>query len=95
MVFATPQPLPGTIHDNLVYGPRLAGVRAQLALAGLVEESLRAAQLWDEVKDDSANPRSRSPAGSNSACAWRGPSRSAPRSCSSMSRARASIRSRR
>ena len=51
MVFATPQPLPGTIYDNLVYGPRLAGVRARSELAGLVEESLRAAQLWDEVKD--------------------------------------------
>jgi phosphate transport system ATP-binding protein len=51
MVFATPQPLPGTIHDNLVYGPRLAGVRAASKLAAVVEESLRAAQLWDEVKD--------------------------------------------
>jgi len=51
MVFATPQPLPGTIHDNLVYGPRLAGVRAPSQLAALIEESLRAAQLWDEVKD--------------------------------------------
>ena len=51
MVFATPQPLPGTIRDNLVYGPRLAGVRGQPRLAALVESSLRAAQLWDEVKD--------------------------------------------
>ena len=51
MVFATPQPLPGTIYDNLVYGPRLAGVRTRSALADLVEQSLRAAQLWDEVKD--------------------------------------------
>lgn len=51
MVFATPQPLPGTVHDNLVYGPRLAGVRGRAALAELVESSLRAAQLWDEVKD--------------------------------------------
>ena len=51
MVFATPQPLPGTVYDNLVYGPRLAGVRGQSELDGLVEGSLRAAQLWDEVKD--------------------------------------------
>ena len=51
MVFATPQPLPGTIRDNLVYGPRLAGVRGRAELAVLVEESLHAAQLWDEVKD--------------------------------------------
>ena len=51
MVFATPQPLPGTIRDNLVFGPRLGGVRGRAQLAGLVEESLRTAQLWDEVKD--------------------------------------------
>jgi len=51
MVFATPQPLPGSIRDNLVYGPRLAGVHGQARLAALVESSLRAAQLWDEVKD--------------------------------------------
>ena len=51
MVFATPQPLPGSIRDNLVYGPRLAGVRGRAALDELVESSLRAADLWDEVKD--------------------------------------------
>jgi len=51
MVFATPQPLPGTVYDNLVYGPRLAGVRGQARLDELVESSLRASQLWDEVKD--------------------------------------------
>jgi phosphate transport system ATP-binding protein len=51
MVFATPQPLPGSIYDNLVYGPRLAGVRNRRDLDDLVESSLRAAQLWDEVKD--------------------------------------------
>jgi phosphate transport system ATP-binding protein len=51
MVFATPQPLPRSIYENLVYGPRLAGVRARTELDALVEESLRAAQLWDEVKD--------------------------------------------
>jgi phosphate transport system ATP-binding protein len=51
MVFATPQPLPGTVYDNLVYGPRLAGVRGRSELDELVEGSLRAAQLWDEVKD--------------------------------------------
>jgi phosphate transport system ATP-binding protein len=50
MVFATPQPLPGSIYDNLVYGPRLAGVRRE-ELDGLVESSLRAAELWEEVKD--------------------------------------------
>ena len=51
MVFATPQPLPGSIYDNLVYGPRLGGVRGRAALDELVETSLRTAELWDEVKD--------------------------------------------
>jgi phosphate transport system ATP-binding protein len=51
MVFATPQPLPGSITDNLTYGPRLAGVRGRADLQALVESSLRAAELWDEVKD--------------------------------------------
>jgi len=51
MVFATPQPLPGSITDNLTYGPRLAGVRGRADLEALVESSLRAAELWDEVKD--------------------------------------------
>ena len=51
MVFATPQPLPGSVYDNLVYGPRLAGIRTRAELDQLVESSLRAAQLWDEVKD--------------------------------------------
>jgi len=58
MVFATPQPLPGSIRDNLVFGPRLAGVRARPELAALVESSLRAAQLWDETKDRLDHPAS-------------------------------------
>jgi phosphate transport system ATP-binding protein len=51
MVFAVPQPLPGSIYYNLTYGPRLAGIRARPELDRLVESSLRAAELWDEVKD--------------------------------------------
>jgi len=51
MVFAVPQPLPGSIYYNLTYGPRLAGVKARSELDQLVESSLRAAELWDEVKD--------------------------------------------
>lgn len=51
MVFATPQPLPRSIYENLVFGPRLAGVRKSDELDELVETSLQAAQLWDEVKD--------------------------------------------
>ena len=51
MVFATPQPLPRSIYANLTFGPRLAGVKRRAELDAVVEESLRAAQLWDEVKD--------------------------------------------
>ncbi|MEN9979206.1 MAG: phosphate ABC transporter ATP-binding protein [candidate division WOR-3 bacterium] len=51
MIFATPIPLPGTIFDNVAYGPRLKGIRNMRRLAEIVERSLRAAFLWDEVKD--------------------------------------------
>ncbi|TET50316.1 MAG: ATP-binding cassette domain-containing protein, partial [Anaerolineales bacterium] len=51
MVFATPVPLPMTIRQNLVYGPRLTGMRDASDLDALVEESLTSAALWDEVKD--------------------------------------------
>jgi phosphate transport system ATP-binding protein len=51
IVFATPLPLPGTIRYNLAYGPRLKGIRRRSELDAVVESSLRAAFLWDEVKD--------------------------------------------
>jgi phosphate transport system ATP-binding protein len=51
MVFALPLPLPGTIRENVVYGPRLAGERDKSTLEGIVERSLTQAALWDEVKD--------------------------------------------
>lgn len=51
MVFALPMPLPLSIYENVVYGPRLAGIRRRAELDDLVESSLRAAFLWDEVKD--------------------------------------------
>ncbi len=51
MVFALPLPLPGSIRDNVVYGPRLAGVRDRTRLEQLTERSLRRAALWEEVKD--------------------------------------------
>jgi phosphate transport system ATP-binding protein len=51
MVFALPLPLPGTIRDNVVYGPRLAGVRDRGRLVEIAERSLRQAALWEEVKD--------------------------------------------
>ena len=51
MIFAMPVPLPLSVRDNITYGPRMAGVRDPGTLEALVEESLRAAFLWDEVKD--------------------------------------------
>lgn len=50
LIFATPIPLPGTIFDNIAYGPRLHGMPRK-RIAERVEQSLRAAFLWDEVKD--------------------------------------------
>jgi phosphate transport system ATP-binding protein len=52
MVFQRPNPFPKTIYDNVAYGPRVNGVRSKKVLDDLVEESLRGAVLWDEVKDD-------------------------------------------
>jgi phosphate transport system ATP-binding protein len=51
MVFAVPTPLPGTIRENLIYGPRMAGLRDQAVLETRVQRSLQQAALWDEVKD--------------------------------------------
>ncbi len=51
IVFATPQPLPRTIFENVAYAPRVAGVRDRGTLADLVEHALKAAHLWDEVAD--------------------------------------------
>jgi phosphate transport system ATP-binding protein len=51
MVFALPIPLPATIRENITYGLRLSGVRDRHRLEEIVERSLRAAALWDEVWD--------------------------------------------
>jgi phosphate transport system ATP-binding protein len=51
MVFAQPVPLPMTIKQNVTYGLELAGERNKLKMEAAVEKSLRAAALWDEVKD--------------------------------------------
>lgn len=56
MVFALPLPLPGTIRQNLTYGPTLAGIRHRSRLNELVEQTLRQAALWDEVKDRLDDP---------------------------------------
>jgi phosphate transport system ATP-binding protein len=51
MVFAIPTPLPGSVWDNVTYGPRMAGLGADAELADRAERALRQAALWDEVKD--------------------------------------------
>jgi len=52
MVFQKPNPFPKTIYDNVAYGPRLRGTRGRGRLDETVEECLRSAALWEEVKDD-------------------------------------------
>lgn len=51
MVFQRPNPFPMSIYDNVAYGPRGLGIKSRSELDGIVEESLRSAALWDEVKD--------------------------------------------
>lgn len=51
MVFQKPNPFPKSIFENVAYGPRIHGVRKKGVLTEIVEESLRDAFLWDEVKD--------------------------------------------
>ena len=51
MVFQKPNPFPMSIYDNVAYGPRTHGIRAKAKLDDLVEQSLRDAAIWDEVKD--------------------------------------------
>ena len=51
MVFQKPNPFPMSIYDNVAYGPRTHGVRNRAKLDEIVEQSLRSAAIWDEVKD--------------------------------------------
>lgn len=51
MVFQKPNPFPMSIYDNITYGPRCQGVKERKVLDTIVEQSLRKAALWDEVKD--------------------------------------------
>ncbi|HJB32528.1 phosphate ABC transporter ATP-binding protein PstB [uncultured Oscillibacter sp.] len=51
MVFQKPNPFPMSIYDNVAYGPRTHGIRSRAKLDEIVENSLRAAAIWDEVKD--------------------------------------------
>ena len=51
MVFQKANPFPMSIYDNVAYGPRTHGVRSKVKLDEIVENSLRSAAIWDEVKD--------------------------------------------
>jgi phosphate transport system ATP-binding protein len=51
MVFQKPNPFPKSIYDNLAFGPRLNGIKKRTQLDAIVENSLKRAALWDEVKD--------------------------------------------
>ncbi len=52
MVFQKPNPFPKSIFDNVAYGPRLLGIRDKKTLNEIVEQALKNAFLWDEVKSD-------------------------------------------
>jgi len=51
IIFALPLPLPLSIYDNVAYGPRMHGIRNKHKLDEIVEQSLKHAYIWDEVKD--------------------------------------------
>lgn len=51
MVFQQPNPFPMSIYDNIAFGPRTHGIKAKDELDVIVEQSLRDAAIWDEVKD--------------------------------------------
>ncbi len=51
MVFQKPNPFPMSVYDNIAYGPKTHGVRKKSQLDDIVEQSLRLAAIWDEVKD--------------------------------------------
>ena len=52
MVFQQPNPFPMSVYDNIAYGPRVHGIKNKGKLDEIVEESLRGAAIWDEVKDN-------------------------------------------
>ncbi len=57
MVFQKPNPFPKSIYDNVAYGPRIHGMaKSKSEMDGIVEQSLRRAGLWEEVKDRLAQP---------------------------------------
>lgn len=51
MVFQKPNPFPMSVYDNIAYGPRTHGIHSKAKLDAIVEDSLRKAAIWDELKD--------------------------------------------
>jgi phosphate transport system ATP-binding protein len=51
IVFATPVPLPRSIYENIIFGPKMAGVKDRITLDKLVRQSLEDTAIWEEVKD--------------------------------------------
>lgn len=51
MVFQKPNPFSMSVYDNIAFGPRTHGIRSKAKLDQIVEESLRSAAIWDELKD--------------------------------------------
>lgn len=58
LLFQRPQPLPMSIYDNVAYGPRIHGQKNKKVISELVEQRLKEASLWDEVKDRLQTPAS-------------------------------------
>lgn len=56
IIFSLPQVLPISIYDNVAYGPKIHGIRKKAILDEIVENSLRKAYLWEEVKDRLKEP---------------------------------------
>jgi phosphate transport system ATP-binding protein len=56
MVFQRPNPFPQSVYNNVAFGPKVLGMHQQRNLDEVVEQSLRRAVLWDEVKDDLRRP---------------------------------------
>ena len=51
MVFQKPNPFPMSVYDNITYGPKLYGIKDKTTLGEIVENSLKSAAMWDELKD--------------------------------------------
>ena len=94
-MFQKPNPFPKSIYDNVVFGPRLQGIRKRSALDAIVEDTLRRAALWDEVKDRLTTSALGLSGGHSNGSASPARWPLGPRCCLWTSRAALSIRSRR